>query len=60
MKFTGDDEVGVKDFLKWMESWFVVLGERFNGETMESKKMRAAQIHVACPVQSQDTFYRLY
>ena len=52
MEFTGDDDIGVKYFLKWMESWFVVLGEKFNGETVESKKMHAAQIHVACPVQS--------
>lgn len=52
MEFTGDDDIGVRDFLRWMESWFVVLGEKFNGGTVESKKMRAAQIHVACPVQS--------
>ena len=50
MEFTGDNDIGVKDFLNWMESWFAMFG--FNGETVESMKMRAGQIRVHCPDQS--------
>ncbi|RPA89676.1 hypothetical protein L873DRAFT_616940 [Choiromyces venosus 120613-1] len=50
--FTGDGGIGVQAFLRWMESWFATMGEDFNGGTVKSKKMRVAQIHVACPIRS--------
>ncbi|RPA94224.1 hypothetical protein L873DRAFT_1466926 [Choiromyces venosus 120613-1] len=52
MKFTGEGGVKVKEFLRWMESWFVTMGDDFTGGTTKLKKMRVAQLHVACPVRS--------
>ncbi|RPA91059.1 hypothetical protein L873DRAFT_1820083 [Choiromyces venosus 120613-1] len=50
--FAGDDTIGVRAFLSWMESWFVTMGEEFSGDTPQAKRMRVAQIHVACPIRS--------
>lgn len=50
--FTGDSGIGVREFLRWMESWFATQGEGFNGTTAQSKKRRVAQLHVACPIRS--------
>ena len=52
MVFTGDGGVRVKEFLRWMESWFATQGEPFSGTTAQSKKRRVAQLHVACPIRS--------
>lgn len=35
-----------------MEWWFTTMGDDFNGETEKSKKMRVAQLHLACPIHS--------
>jgi len=50
--FTGDGGIGVREFLRWIESWFATQGECFNGVSEPSKKKRVAQIHVACPIHS--------
>jgi len=50
--FTGDSGIGVKEFLRWMESWFATQGENPNGESVLSKRRRVAQIHVSCPIRS--------
>ena len=50
--FTGDSGIGVREFLRWMESWFATQGENFNGVSDASKRRRVAQIHVACPIRS--------
>ncbi|RPA95357.1 hypothetical protein L873DRAFT_1813062 [Choiromyces venosus 120613-1] len=50
--FAGDDMIGVRAFLSWMESWFATMGEEFSGDTPQAKRMRVAQIHVACPIRS--------
>jgi len=50
--FTSEDVIRVREFLRWMESWFATQGEGFNGVSEPSKKRRVAQIHVACPIGS--------
>ena len=52
MKFTGEGGVRVKEFLKWMDSWFATMGDDWTGGTSKSKTMRVGQIHVACPIHS--------
>ena len=52
MKFTGEGGVKVKDFLRWMDSWFATMGDEFTTGTAKSNTMRVAQIHVACPISS--------
>jgi len=50
--FTGNGGVRVRDFLNRMKCWFTTMGEEYNGKTAESRSMRAAQIQIACPVDS--------
>jgi len=50
--FRGNGRVRVRDFLNRMKCWFTTMGEEYNGKTTESKSMRAAQIQIACPVDS--------
>ena len=52
MKFTGEGGVRVKDFLKWMDSWFATMGDDWTRGTTKSNAMRVGQIHVACPIHS--------
>src|SRR5205807_635791 len=44
--------MGVRPFLSWMESWFATMGDEFGGDTLQARKMRVAQIHIACPPKS--------
>ena len=41
--FTGDGGIGVKQFLRRLDLWFVGAGDEFNGETPGSKKRRVVQ-----------------
>ena len=50
--FTGDGGIGVKQFLRRLDLWFMGAGDEFNGETLKSKKRRVAQIHLSFPVNS--------
>ena len=50
--FTGDSDIGVREFLRWMESWFATQWESFSGTTSQSKKRRVAKLHVPCPIRS--------
>jgi len=50
--FTGDGGIGVKQFLRRMESWFATMGDDWTGGTSKSKTMRVGQIHIACPIHS--------
>ena len=50
--FTGNGGVRVKDFLNRIMCWFTTMGEDYDGKTAESKSNRAAQIQIACPVNS--------
>ena len=50
--FTGDGGIGVKQFLRRLDLWFVGAGDEFNRETLKSKKRRVAQIHLTFPVNS--------
>ena len=50
--FTGDRGIGVGDFLKRMEQWFIMMGDGYDGKTVQSKQMRVAHIHLACPALS--------
>ncbi|KAG0124389.1 hypothetical protein HOY82DRAFT_617744 [Tuber indicum] len=52
MEFTGEGNTRVRDFLRWMNSWFATMGEEFSGETPQSKRRRAARLHLACPARS--------
>jgi len=52
IEFTGQGSVKVKEFLGRMEWWFTTMGNDFDGETEKSKKMRVAQLHLACPMHS--------
>jgi len=51
--FTGDDAIGVRDFISWMDSWYATQGEEYTSNTPQAKKMRVAQLHVACPIKSE-------
>jgi hypothetical protein len=53
IRFRGDGNVGVKAFLRWLDSWFFTQGEGYLGDTEEVKRARAAQIYVACPIGSE-------
>jgi len=55
--FTGDSGIGVREFLRWMKSWFATQGESFNETTAQSKKMRVAQLHVACHIRSAAGYF---
>ncbi|KAG0133621.1 hypothetical protein HOY82DRAFT_639911, partial [Tuber indicum] len=50
--FTGDDKIGIRAFMSWMDSWFVTQGEEYAGNSPQAKRMKVAQIHVACPIKS--------
>jgi len=50
--FSGEDTVGVRAFISWMNSWFATQGEEYTSDTPQGKRMRVAQIHIACPVRS--------
>ena len=52
VEFTGQGGVKVKEFLGEMEWWFTMMGDEFSGETDKSKKMRVAQLRLACPIHS--------
>lgn len=52
MKFTGEGGVRVKDFLKWMDSWFATMGDDWTRGTTKSNAMRVGQIHVTCLIHS--------
>ena len=51
--FTGDDAIRVRDFISWMESWYATQGEEYTSNTPQVKKLRVAQLHVACPIKSE-------
>ncbi|KAG0135427.1 hypothetical protein HOY82DRAFT_536723 [Tuber indicum] len=53
IKFTGENAVDVKTFLGWMRTWFATLGDDYDGRSEASKRLRAAQIRMACPVESE-------
>jgi len=48
LTFTGEGGTRIKDFLRWVDWWDVMLGKDYDGSTLESKKRRVAQIHVSC------------
>ena len=50
--FTGDSGIRVELFLRRMDSWYAAMGEELDGKTAQSKRMRVAHIHMACPIQS--------
>ena len=50
--FTGNGGIGVREFLRLMESWFATKGEGYSGVSKPSKRRRVTQIHVACPIRS--------
>jgi len=50
--FSGDESIGVRAFLSWMDSWFATMGQEFARGEGEVNRMRVAQIHVACPIRS--------
>ncbi|KAG0138079.1 hypothetical protein HOY82DRAFT_596728 [Tuber indicum] len=50
--FSGDDTIGVRAFISWMDSWFATQGTEYAGDSQQARKMRVAQLHVACPMTS--------
>lgn len=50
--FTGDSGIRVELFLRRMDSWYAAMGEELDGKTAQSKRMRVAHIHMACPIRS--------
>ena len=48
LSFTGEGGTRIKDFLRWINSLYVMLGKDYNGSTLESKRRWVAQIHVSC------------
>ncbi|KAG0135514.1 hypothetical protein HOY82DRAFT_536688 [Tuber indicum] len=50
LTFTGDNGIGVKTFLNRMKTWFAMMEEDFNGDSVAARRKRAAQIRMACPI----------
>jgi len=51
--FTGNDKVEVRAFISWMESWYATQGEEYADTTLQAKRLRVVQIHIACPIKSE-------
>jgi len=52
LTFTGEGGTRIKDFLRWVNSWYAMLGKDYDRSTLESRRRRVAQIHVSCLPQS--------
>jgi len=52
LTFTGEGGTRIKDFLRWVNSWYDMLGKDYDRSTLESGRRRVTQIHVSCLPQS--------